>query len=271
MSKTVLITGASTGIGKATAVLFQQRGWNVAATMRSPDTELLSNLENLLCLRLDVTEPASIQQAINQTLQQFNSIDVVVNNAGYGVLGVFEACPASKIEQQFATNVFGLMDVTKAILPHFRHQGHGIILNISSIGGRITVPFYSLYHSTKWAIEGFSESLHYELKPFNIKIKIIEPGLIKTDFYSRSADVVTDPNLSVYDSLVNKIIPQLEKQGNNGSPPEVVAQVIYKAATDKSWKLRYPAGGNAGIVLFLRKLLPESIFISLVRKFFIGK
>lgn len=123
MSKTVLITGASTGIGKATAVLFQQRGGNVAATMRSPDPDILSNLENLLCLRLDVTEPASIQQAINQTFQQFNSIDVVVNNAGYGVLGVFEACPANKIEQQFATNVFGLMDVTKAILPHFVTKG----------------------------------------------------------------------------------------------------------------------------------------------------
>ena len=95
--------------------------------------------------------------------------------------------------------------------------------------------------------------------------------MIKTDFYSRSADIVTDPNLTVYDSFVKKIIPQLEKQGNNGSPPEVVAEVIYKAATDRSWKLRYPAGGNAGIVLFLRKLLPESIFISLVRKLFIGK
>ena len=259
MTKTILITGASTGIGKATAILFQQQGWNVAATMRSPQNATdLQHLDNLLCLYLDVTNSDSIQQAIGQTLQEFGSIDVLVNNAGYGLTGPFEACTSEQIEKQFATNVFGLMDVTRAILPHFRQQQYGIILNITSIGGRLTIPLYSLYHATKWAVEGFSESLQYELEPWNIKIKIVEPGPIQTDFYDRSARMAGGPVLANYQSFVEKVMPKLKQAGSQGSPPEVVAKAIYQAATDNSWQLRYPAGGNAGLLLFLRKILPDS-------------
>ena len=266
MAKTVLITGASTGIGLATAKLFQQRGWNVVATMRSPEKASdLMILNNTLCLRLDVTDSDSIAQAVTAALEKFSTIDVLINNAGYALLGVFEACTPEQIERQFATNVFGLMTVTRAVLPHFREQRSGTIINIASIGGKMAFPLYSLYHSTKWAVEGFSESLQYELEPFNIRVRVIEPGPIKTDFYGRSTDPATRPGLTAYDEFAAKVTAKLKQAGNNGSPPEVTAQVIYQAAVDPSQRLRYPAGGNAGLLLLLRKLLPDRMFSTIVR------
>ena len=267
MSKTVLITGASTGIGRATAQLFQQQGWNVVATMRDLDRSTeLANLPNVLCLRLDVTQAETIHAALDVAIAKFGTIDVIVNNAGYGLTGAFEACDLADIRGQFETNVFGLMEVTRAILPHFRLRQQGIVVNVSSIGGRLTFPLYSPYHATKWAVDGFSESLQYELRQFNIKVKIIEPGAIKTDFYSRSMTVAKKTGLSVYDAYINRTLPKMDRAGAEGSPPEVTARVIYRAATDGSWKLRYPAGGNATFLLGLRKLLPEAWFIGLIRR-----
>ncbi|MBW4473338.1 MAG: SDR family oxidoreductase [Stenomitos rutilans HA7619-LM2] len=266
MTKTILITGASTGIGYETARLFQQRGWNVVATMRSPEkAEALAALENVCCLRVDVTDPESISQAIRQTLERFQSIDILLNNAGYGLVGAFEACSLEQIERQFATNVFGLMAMTRALLPHFREQRSGIIMNVSSIGGQMGFPLYSLYHATKWAVEGFSESLQYELEAFNIRVKIIEPGPIKTDFYERSAELASKPGLTAYDAFVAKVMTATRKADATGSPPAVTAQVIYRAATDGSRRLRYPAGGNAGALIFLRKLLPDRLFSGIIR------
>jgi NAD(P)-dependent dehydrogenase (short-subunit alcohol dehydrogenase family) len=267
MSKTVLITGASTGIGKSVATLFHQQGWNVVATMRSPDQNTeLANLPNVLCLALDVTKTDTIQAAIDQAIAQFGAIDVVVNNAGYALIGAFEACEMADIRGQFETNVFGLMEVSRAILPHFRLRQQGILINVASIGGRVAFPIYSPYHATKWAVDGFSESLQYELRQFNIKVKIIEPGAIKTDFYSRSITVAKKAGLNAYDAYIQKTLPQMDQAGVNGSPPEVTAKVIYQAATDGSWKLRYPAGGNASLLLGLRKLLPDAWFTSLIRR-----
>ena len=175
MKKTVLITGSSSGIGRAAAKLFQKKGWNVAATMRSPQKEKeLTNLENVICPQLDVMKVETIRQAVEETKQKFGEINAVVNNAGYGLVGPFEAATQEQIQRQFSTNVFGLMNVTGEVIPYFRERKQGIIANIASIGGRVTFPLYSLYHGTKWAVEGFSESLQHELKPFNIKIKIIE-------------------------------------------------------------------------------------------------
>lgn len=269
MTKTILITGASTGIGKATALLFQQQGWKVAATMRSPQNATdLQNLNNLSCLYLDVTKIDSIQQAIDQTIEQFGSIDVLVNNAGYGLIGPFEACTLEQIEKQFATNVFGLMDVTRAILPHFRQQKQGIVLNITSVAGRIAFPLLSLYHATKWSIEGLSESLQYELKPWNIQVKIIEPGPIKTDFYGRSAQMALGSGLTNYQSFIDKIMVTYKQLEDGGAPPEVVAKTIYRAATDNRRQLRYPVGGNAGFLLFLRKVLPDGAMRSIVSLLF---
>lgn len=264
MAKTVLITGSSSGIGKATVQLFAKKNWNVAATMRSPEKE--KNIiagQKLALTKLDVLDDTSIEAAIESSISRFGKIDVVVNNAGYGLVGPFEASSKEQVERQFATNVFGLMNVTRAILPHFRKQKSGIIINMASMGGRVTFPFYSIYHATKWAVEGFSESLQFELENLGIRVKLIEPGTIKTDFYSRSRDLISKPGLTAYDDYMAKAMPKMQKAGETGAGPEVVAKVIYTAATDGSSRLRYQA--NCEAILIARRLLPEDIFCQIVR------
>ena len=256
-SKTVLITGASSGIGKATAQEFQASGqWNVVATMRRP--------EQANDLRLDVTDEASITAAIAETIRRYGSIDAVVNNAGYGLVGPFEASTQQQIERQFQTNVFGLMNVTRAVLPHMRERRSGVIINVASMGGRITFPLYSLYHGTKWAVEGFSEGLQYELEEFGIRVKIIEPGPIRTDFYQRSMDVMRKAGLTAYDSFTNRAMPNMQKAGETGAPPSATAKVIYKAATDGSKRIRYQS--NTSGILFLRRLLPDGAFMAIIKR-----
>ncbi|WP_434685346.1 SDR family oxidoreductase [Pseudanabaena minima] len=271
MTKTVLITGASSGIGRATALYFQKQGWNVVATMRSPDKETdradsLAKLDRLICLKLDVTDYQTITEAVAETISRFGAIDVLVNNAGYGMLGAFETSTPAQIQRQFATNVFGLMETTRAVLPHFRDRKQGVIVNVASIGGRVAFPLYSLYHSTKWAVEGFSESLQHELLAFNIRVKIVEPGPIKTDFYERSAERTSNPDFPAYDEFSDRVLTKLNQIGTTGALPEVVAKTIYKASTDNSWKLRYPADAIAKQLLFIRKLLPDFLFTKIVRQ-----
>ncbi|MEY3304388.1 MAG: hypothetical protein RLZZ139_2761 [Cyanobacteriota bacterium] len=271
MTKTVLITGASSGIGRATALYFQKQGWNVVATMRSPDKETdradsLAKLDRLICLKLDVTDHQTIIDAVAETIARFGAIDVLVNNAGYGMLGAFETSTPTQIQRQFETNVFGLMETTRAVLPHFRDRKQGVIVNVASIGGRVAFPLYSLYHSTKWAVEGFSESLQHELLAFNIRVKIVEPGPIKTDFYERSAERTSNPDFPAYDEFSDRILTKLNQIGTTGALPEVVAKTIYKASTDNSWKLRYPADPIAKQLLFIRKLLPDFLFTKIVRQ-----
>ncbi|MDH3528331.1 MAG: SDR family oxidoreductase [Acidobacteriota bacterium] len=265
MDKVILITGASTGIGNETVKLFQSKGWKVAATMRSPDnSEDLQRIVDVECLRLDVTETDSIKLAIAATLEKFGRIDVVVNNAGYAVVGPFESLTRKQIEKQFATNVFGLMNVCREILPYFRENKRGTIVNVASMGGRITFPLYSLYHATKWAVEGFSESLQHELRQFNIKIKIIEPGPIKTDFYERSMDRVTADKAGSYAQYVARILPNMQKAGAKAPDGGLVAEVIYNAVSDGSWKMRYSA--NSRMILALRRILPDPVFFWVVRQ-----
>lgn len=266
MAKTILITGSSTGIGRLTALYFQEKGWNVAATMRTPSKEQeLNRFKNVICPKLDVTDIESIKTAIQETIDKFGDIDVIVNNAGYGLSGAFEGATEEQIKKQFDTNVFGVMSVIREILPHFRKNKKGVIINVSSMGGRITFPLYSLYHSSKWALEGFSESLQYELAPFNIKVKIIEPGAIKTDFYDRSADFSKPSNTTDYDSYVEKLNKEFAKTGQNGAKPIEVAKVIYNAATDNSSKLRYTSGLDAAALTNVRKFMPDNVFIKIVK------
>lgn len=264
MSKTVLITGASSGIGRAAAEHFRAVGWNVVATMRAPEPVAeWAGKSGIRPARLDVLDRASIREAIDATAREFGGIDVIVNNAGYGLVGPFEASTEDQIRRQFDTNVFGLMNVCREIIPHFRGKRDGVIINVASMGGRVTFPLYSLYHGTKWAVEGFSESLQYELRPFNIRVKIIEPGPIKTDFYDRSLDVISNPEIDAYDGFVARAMPNLQRAGATAPGPETVASVIHRAATDGSWKMRYKA--NSAMILGLRRLLPDSVFHALMR------
>ena len=261
--KTIVITGSSSGIGKATAKYFAKQGWQVAATMRKPENEAeLNQLENVSLYALDVTDETSIATATEQILNDFGSVDVVLNNAGYGLMGAFEAASSEKIKQQFDTNVFGLMSVTRAFLPHFRQNKAGLFMNVSSIGGLITFPLISLYHSTKWAVEGFSESLSYELGEFGIQVKIIEPGGVETDFGGRSMAFASQEGLSAYDELSEKLMANFGKSSLGRSTAEFLAEEIYKAATDGKAQLRYLIGTDAEQLYGMRQQAGDDAFIA---------
>ncbi len=203
---------------------------------------------------------ASIKQAIKQGIEKFGKIDVVVNNAGYGAYGPLESFPRENIIRQFNTNVIGLLDVTREILPHFRKNKNGILINVSSVGGKITFPFGSLYHGTKFAVEGISESLNYEMEQIGCKVKIIEPGAIKTDFAGRSFDFSNDKSLVEYQESIEMILKALGNAVQNASDPELVAEVIYEAATDGTNTLRYTAGEDAKEILAARKNADDEEF-----------
>ena len=266
MAKTILITGASSGIGKTTAKYFRDKGWNVIATMRNPDKEEeLTQLDNILVTRLDVQDEASIPAAVEEGIARFGKIDVLLNNAGYGSYGVLEATPIEKIERQFGVNVIGLLATTKAVLPHFRANKDGVIINISSIGGKMSFPLGALYHGSKFAVEGLSEALSFEAAEIGVKVKIIEPGMIKTDFGGRSLDFNNDESLTEYQGIVGKLLAAMEPLAANGSEPEVVAEVIYQAATDGTDQLRYPAGPDAVEIVGNRKAADDATFLAGIR------
>lgn len=267
MTQTILITGASTGIGKTTANLFQAKGWNVIATMRSPEKEKdLTGLDNVLVTRLDVTDQTSIDAAMAAGIDRFGKIDVLLNNAGYGAYGPLEAFPMDRIERQFDTNVIGLIATTKAVLPHFRANKAGSVINISSIGGQITMPLGALYHGTKFAVEGLSEALHYELEPFGVKVKIVQPGMIRTEFGGRSFDFTNDEAMLEYQGTVQKLFGLFGKLGANASEPSVVADAIWQAATDGTNTLRYRAGADAVAILKARKAQDDETYIRAMKQ-----
>ena len=266
MSKTILITGASSGIGKATAIYFQKQGWNVIATMRSPEKETeLNALEHVQLEKLDVLDLGSIDQAIKNGISKFGKIDALINNAGYGAYGPLESFPRENIIRQFHTNVIGLLDVTKAIIPHFRENASGVMVNISSIGGQITYPLGSLYHGSKFAVEGISESLHYEMNEIGVRVKIVEPGFIATDFSGRSFDFQAG-DIEEYQPVINALMQQWQDPNSTVSPPGVVAEVIYNAVTDGSSQLRYRAGDDAHFLLERRKKMTDADFFNTINK-----
>lgn len=260
--KTILITGASTGIGKETALLFAKNNWNVIATMRKPENETaFAAYSNVLLTSLDVMDEQSIQAAIEKGLEKFGKIDALFNNAGYALVGALEGMSAEQIKKQFDTNVFGLLNVTKAILPHFRANKAGMILNTSSMGGRITFPLYSIYHGTKWAVEGIMESLQFELNQHNIKVKNIEPGAIKTNFES-AINFVSHP---AYENYAPRVHQNMLDTYDSAPGPEVVAKKVFKVANSTGNKMRFPVGGLGPVLIVLRWLLPLNWFLKLVR------
>jgi len=272
MNKTVLITGCSSGLGKASAKLFAGKGWNVIATMLRPEAEAeLTKLADVLVTRLDVQDRDSIGAAIEAGIARFGKIDALINNAGFGLFGLFEATPREKIEEQFDVNVFGVMDVTRAILPHFRANKHGLILNISSGAGVFTLPMLSLYCASKFALEGFSEALSYELASQRITVKVIEPGgVVSTNFGKRSAEEVTHtaslPDYAAFVSATLAIFDRL--RSSRVATEEDVARVIFAAATDGTDQFRYVATEDIKPLVAARRESSEAQSIKFMREQF---
>lgn len=268
--KTVLITGSSTGIGRASAALFAARGWNVLATMRKPDDGAdLAALDNVVVLQLDVTDAASIAAAVEQALQRFGGIDVLVNNAGFGAFGPFETAPVELIERQLATNVSGVFNVVRAVLPQMRARGAGTIVNLASIGGLTTMPLNAIYHATKYAVVGFTEGLAYELAPFGVRAKFVAPGGVATDFAGRSLALTFDGDRHPYADQVEQVLAAFQRRGGaQYSTPEAIAEVIYGAATDASARIGYVAGADAEALLAMRAEVGEVAYVEEMRRRF---
>lgn len=240
--KTIFITGASAGLGKATAKLFQARGWKVIATMRTPQKETeLNQLDHVTLLALDVTDAEQVKATINNLLKT-EEIDVVFNNAGYGLIGPMEGYSEDQILKQFDTNVFGVFRVVQAFIPYFKAKKQGLFITTTSICGIASTPLSSVYCASKWALEGWSEGMSYDLAQCGIGIKTVAPGGIKSN-YMNVMEVVADP---AYDSLNARMMEGFtDGTLMQFSEPEVIAAVVFEAATDGRDQLRYLAGPDA--------------------------
>ncbi|MFC5757853.1 SDR family oxidoreductase [Rhizobium sp. GCM10022189] len=269
MTKTVLITGCSSGFGEAAACLFADKGWNVIATMRNP-TELCGEYPNVLVTKLDVQDRETIKSAVAEGIARFGKIDVVVNNAGYGLFGVFEGTPRERVQDQFDVNVFGVMDVVRETLPHFRENRSGLYINVSSGAGVFGLPMISLYNASKFALEGFSESLSYELAALGIGVKIVEPGgVLDTKFGQRSGQEFSSTSTPAdYDAFIagaSAVFDQL-RQSRGRATSEEVAQVIYDAATDGTDQLRYVATEDIKPLVEKRRGSSEAEYMAFMRE-----
>ena len=276
--KVALVTGSSSGIGFETAILLARSGYHTYASMRnikkSKKITDMADKENLSLqfVELDVNNDNSVKDAIDKIGREKNRIDVLVNNAGYGLFGSLEDMSLEEIKSQFETNFFGVIRVIQNSLPIMRkQQGGGFIVNISSVGGRMSVPILSAYNSTKFALEGMSESLSYELEPFGIRVVIIEPGFIRTNIMNSSilSKKSQVPN-SPYFSLTQKVAKHFNSMVNDLSSthPEEVAKTILKAITSESRQLRYTVGDDADSIIQAKKTMLDADFENLIKKQF---
>lgn len=275
--KVALVTGSSSGIGFETSLMLARAGFNTYASMRNLEkskniTEIAKKEKlPLQVVQLDVNNDGSVKDAIVKILKADQRIDVLINNAGYGLFGSVEDTSIEEIKAQFETNFFGVVRVTQQVLPLMRRQNSGTIVNVSSVGGRIGLPALSAYHSTKFALEGLSESIAFELEPFGIRVVIIEPGVIRTNILnsSSSAKKALDPK-SPYFSLSQKLNDNFKSmmESELSSPPEEVAKVILQAVTSENPQLRYSVGDDAANLIDARKNMPDKEFRKMIMKNF---
>jgi NAD(P)-dependent dehydrogenase (short-subunit alcohol dehydrogenase family) len=269
MTHTIFMTGCSTGLGRAAALLFAERGWKVIATMRKPEGETqLASTPGITVLPLDVTDRGQIVAAARRALE-LGDVDVLFNNAGYGLAGPLEGTTDEQLTREVDTNLLGVIRTTQAFLPHFRERRSGLIITTTSIGGLATFPFNSVYHATKWALEGWSESLSFELGQFGIGVKTVSPGGVKTDFFSRSLVLASHP---AYDALVQKVMAIFTDPARAAgySTAERIAEVVYEAATDGKDQLRYVAGDDANAFFAQRLKAGAETFRKSIRTMFFG-
>jgi NAD(P)-dependent dehydrogenase (short-subunit alcohol dehydrogenase family) len=278
-AKVALVTGSSSGMGFEIALLLARSGFHTYASMRNLEkskriTEIASTEKlPLQVVQLDVKDDVSVKDAIQNIAAKKGRIDVLVNNAGYGLFGSFEDLSIEEIKAQFETNFFGVIRVTQQVLPIMRKQNNGIVVNVSSVGGRIGLPVVSAYHSTKFALEGLSESISYELEPFGIRVIIIEPGVIRTNIMNSSASAkkALDPK-SPYLSMMHKVENSFKSMLENASissPPEEVAKVILQAVTSESPQLRYTVGNDAATILQAKRTMSDTEFGDFIKQQFL--
>jgi len=271
--KVAIVTGSSSGIGYATSLMLARKGFYTYASVRntnkSASLESIANAERLplKLIQLDVTDDSSVKDAVEKIVLEKGRIDVLVNNAGYGLFGAFEDLSLDEIKAQFETNFFGVIRVTQHVLPIMRTpaNGGGVIVNVSSINGRIAFPVISAYVGTKFAIEGLSESIAYELEPFGIKVILIEPGAIGSNFMKGSVlpKRALDPQ-SPYSELVQKFSVKTSSQHDNATQPEEVAKTIFQAISIEKPEFRYVVGNDAVSLLEARKNMPYSEFQKMI-------
>jgi short-subunit dehydrogenase len=267
MRQVALITGCSSGIGYETSLALARSGFCTYAGVRNTknsdilEKKIAKEKLDLNILQLDVNDKSSIDNAINRIKTEEKRIDVLINNAGYGLVGFFEELGLDEIRRQFETNFFGVLNVTKKVIPIMREQNRGTIINLSSGAGQVGFPGISAYVSTKFAIEGFSESLMYELFPFGIRVIIIEPGVIKTNFFNNC--IVSDKSSkkgSLYSNSLKKIQNNIELMQEHATPPIEVAKVILQALNTDEPKQRYVVGNDAVMILEAKRSLSDIEF-----------
>ena len=269
--KVAVVTGSSSGIGYETALTLARNGFLTYATMRnlnkSENIKKVATKENLPIHihQLDVTDDVSVKNTVQAILSETGRIDVLVNNAGYGLNGTFEDLAMDEIKAQYETNVFGLIRTTQSVLPIMRRQKYGIIVNISSGAGRFGFPGGSAYVSTKFAVEGLSESMSYELEPFGIKVVIVEPGVIRTNFVTVVAKKSQDPN-STYSQIMQKTATVFENMMANASSPDLVAKVVLNAVTNENPNLRYLAGKDVETWLDSKRNMSDEEFYKMMKQ-----
>jgi NAD(P)-dependent dehydrogenase (short-subunit alcohol dehydrogenase family) len=276
-----VVTGSSTGIGFETSLALAKNGYLTYATMRKTEgggskqiADITKN-ENLPLnvLQLDVENDKSVLNAVNRIVTENSRIDVVVNNAGYALVGALEETSTEEIKAQFETNFFGAVRVMQAVIPIMRKQRSGKIVNITSMGGRIAIPLDSIYHATKFALEGLSESIQYELEPFGIKIILIEPGAVGTNFWKNwrmatKASSSSDNNNSPYKQIENNIFESFKKMEQNAIHPSEVTKVILQAVIADNPDFRYVVGKDAAAILETRRSMSDREFHNFMKKQF---
>ncbi len=270
--KIILITGATAGIGRATALYLAHKGHHVIATGRKVAelTKLRTEASNvkLDTIALDVTSQASIAAAVEEVARLTNGhgLDVLVNNAGYGALGPSSEISDTEMRRQYETNVFGLMNVTRAFLPKMQERRAGRIINVSSLGGRFTLPFFGVYNSTKYAVESLSDALRYELRPFGIDISLIEPGVIRTNFEATALSNLAQFADSPFSGPMSKVDQLSKKMDRFAADPIVIARAIDRAVSARRPAARYVAPRFNNVVIMLKTILPTRMFDWSMRK-----
>jgi short-subunit dehydrogenase len=258
----VLITGASSGIGRSIAGVFAANGFEVFGTSRNPQrTEPIPGVE---LIALDVTDAGSVTAAVTTVVARAGRIDILVNNAGFGVIGAAEESSTTQAQDLFDTNFFGLVRLTREVLPYLRAQGSGRIVNVGSVLGFLPAPYAALYAASKHAVEGYSESLDHETRDFGVRVTVVEPGYTSTSFEANATDV--DSPIGTYAPVREHVKKVLLQSVRAGDDPAVVAQVVLKAATSRTPKLRYPAGPMARRLALLKKFAPTALLDRGIRK-----